>query len=224
MARIAFDLDGTLLDSAPDICLAGNAALEGTGADPMDTGEARGYVGSGAAVFVERMMAARGLPDAQHAMLLERFIDAYEGAVHLTQPYPGALAALERLSAQGHHLAICTNKPMRPTRAAMAHFGLDRFFGAVFGGDSLPVRKPDPAPLHAALEALGQGPALFVGDSEVDAETGDGAGVPTLIFTPGYRKAPLETLPHAGAFDHWDDLPDLVEAVLGAGNGNRTRN
>ncbi|MEX3015533.1 phosphoglycolate phosphatase [Gymnodinialimonas hymeniacidonis] len=224
MARIAFDLDGTLLDSAPDICLAGNAALEGTGADPMETAEARGYVGSGAAVFVERMMNARGLPAAQHGALLERFIAAYEGAVHLTQPYPGALAALERLKAQGHRLAICTNKPMGPTRVVLAHFGLERFFDAVYGGDSLPVRKPDPAPLHAALRDLGQGPALFVGDSEVDAETGDRAGVPTLIFTPGYRTTPLSELPHTGAFDHWDDLPDLVEEVLGAGNGNRTRN
>ncbi len=220
MARIAFDLDGTVLDSAPDICLAGNRALEGTGAQPMETVEARGYVGSGAAVFVERMMAARGLSPEMHAELLARFIDAYEGAVHQTVPYPGALAALDALRASGHRLAICTNKPIRPTNAVLRHLELERFFDAVYGGDSLPVRKPDPAPLHAALADLGEGPALFVGDSEVDAETGDRAGVSTLIFTPGYRKAPLEMLPHAGAFDHWDDLPDLVEAVLGAGNGN----
>ncbi len=227
MARIAFDLDGTVLDSAPDICLAGNIAMEGTGAAPMETAEARGYVGSGAAVFVERMRTARGLPERTQEMLLERFIAAYEGTVHQTVIYPGALEALEGLRAEGHLLAICTNKPIGPTRAVLAHFDLTELFGAIYGGDSLPVRKPDPAPLRAALGDLGEGPALFVGDSEVDAETGERAGVATLIYTPGYRKAPLESLPHAGAFDQWDGLPGLVARVLGelgAGNENRTRN
>ncbi|MEJ6388856.1 phosphoglycolate phosphatase [Gymnodinialimonas ulvae] len=227
MARIVFDLDGTLLDSAPDICLAGNLALEGTGAAPMEVAEAREYVGSGAGVFVERMRIARGLPERTHAGLLARFLDAYEGAVHRTEVYPGVVAALGALRDAGHALGICTNKPIAPTRAVLAHFELTGFFAAMYGGDSLPVRKPDPAPLHAAVQALGEGPALFVGDSEVDAQTGDRAGVPTLIFTPGYRKAPLDALPHAGAFDHWYEMPGLAEAVLGcvgAGNGNRTRN
>ncbi len=215
MARIVFDLDGTLIDSAPDIRLAANSALEGTGAASLTVAEARSFVGSGASVFVERMMKARGLPAGVHGDLLERFLTVYEGAVHQTQPYPGAVTALDALVADGHRLGLCTNKPIAPTRAVLAHLDLARHFETVFGGDSLPVRKPDPAPLHAALAPLGDGPAIFVGDSEVDAETADRAGVPCLIFTPGYRRVPLDALRHAGAFDHWDELPDLVGSLAG---------
>ncbi len=227
MARIVFDLDGTLIDSAPDIRLAANSALEGTGAAPLSVSEARGFVGSGASVFVERMMKARGLPARVHGEMLQRFVAVYEGAVHQTQPYPGAVAALEVLAARGHRLGLCTNKPIVPTRSVLIHLDLARHFETVFGGDSLPVRKPHPAPLHAALAPLGDTPAIFVGDSEVDAETADRAGVPCLIHTPGYRQAPLETLPHWAGFEAWAAVPGLIADYLeelGAGNGNRTRN
>lgn len=210
MARIVFDLDGTLIDSAPDIHGIANALLAAEGLAPITLEQTREFIGNGASVFVQRMCAARGIPDSAHDRMLADFIAAYEDAVHLTVPYPGVPEALEALRAQGHALGVCTNKPIGPTRAVLAHLGLDRFFATVWGGDSLPVHKPDPAPLRAALDALAPGPAIYVGDSEVDAETARRAQIRFLLFTEGYRKSPIATIPHAEAFDSFDRLPDLV--------------
>jgi len=145
--------------------------------------------------------------------MLAAFMGGYRGAVGLTVPYRGVPAALEVLAAAGHALGVCTNKPAEPARAVLAHVGLLDRFAVVVGGDSLPVTKPDPAPLRAALDALPPGEALFVGDSEVDAATAKAAGVPFLLFAEGYRKEPVAELPHAAAFDRWDDLPRLVARV-----------
>ena len=207
---VVFDLDGTLVDSAPDICAVGNRVLAAEGAAPLTLAEARRYVGSGADMFVRRMRVARGLPDAAHARMRAAFLDAYEGAVAHSALYPGVADALAVLAARGHPMAVCTNKPIGPARAVLAHFGLAGRFGAVIGGDSLPERKPDPAPLRAAFAGLGAAGGLFVGDSEIDAETAERAGVPFLLFTEGYRSAPAATLPHAAAFAHFDALPGRV--------------
>ena len=211
---LVFDLDGTLVDSAPDICAVANAVLAEEGVAPLTLAEARGFVGAGASVFVERMQAARGLPEADHTRLLARFLEGYEGAVENTRPYPGVVDALAVLAARGHPMGVCTNKPIGPARGVLAHFGLAPRFGAVIGGDSLPERKPDPAPLLAVLDALGGGAALFVGDSEIDAETAARAGLPFLLFTRGYRKAPVDRLPHAAAFDDFAALPGLVDGFV----------
>ena len=159
------------------------------------------------------MRAARGIADDQQGPMLAAFMGGYHGAVGLTVPYRGVPAALDALAAAGHALGVCTNKPTEPARAVLAHVGLLDRFGVVVGGDSLPVTKPDPAPLFAALDALPPGPSVYVGDSEVDAATAQAAGVPFLLFTEGYRKSPVDALPHAAAFGDWDDLPGLVAAL-----------
>lgn len=211
MARIVFDLDGTLIDSAADIAAAANATLAEVGAPPLSVEEARGFVGAGAVIFVERMARARQIADA--ASLVPSFVHHYARAVAQTEIYPGVEATLAQLKARGHRLALCTNKPQQPTQAVLAHLGWEAMFDAVFTGDSLPVRKPDPAPLLAALEALGDGLAIYVGDGEVDAQTAQSAGVPFLIFTQGYRTTPVEELVHTAAFDHWDEVLDLVAGL-----------
>ncbi|MBS0124011.1 phosphoglycolate phosphatase [Thetidibacter halocola] len=213
-ARIVFDLDGTLIDSAPDIHGIANAILSEEGQEPISLAQARDFIGNGASVFVQKMRAARSIPEAEHPRLLASFIRRYDHAVMLTLPYPGVVEALAALTAKGHRLGVCTNKPIRPTRAVLAHLGLDRWFGTVWGGDSLPVHKPDPAPLHAAFEALGDGPRLYVGDSDVDAETAQRAEVPFLLFTEGYRKVPVSEMHHDVPFDDFATLPALVERLL----------
>ncbi|UWQ94288.1 phosphoglycolate phosphatase [Rhodobacteraceae bacterium M385] len=212
MARIVFDLDGTLIDSAADIAAAANATLAEVGAAPLSVDEARGFVGAGAVVFVQRMARARNLADP--AALQPRFVHHYEAAVTETVIYPGVETALDALCAAGHRLGLCTNKPGRPTQAVLAHLGWQDRFEVVFSGDTLAKRKPHPAPLQAAFEGLGEGPKIYVGDSEVDAETAERAGVPFLIYTPGYRKSPLEDLPHTVAFDNWAEVPGIVEGLL----------
>lgn len=214
MARIVFDLDGTLIDSAPDIQAIANRLLAQEGAAPVSLAETRDFIGNGAAVFVARMRKARGLAESTQARLHADFLAAYASAVELTVIYPGVRAALDVLEGQGHALGLCTNKPEGPTRAVLDHLGLTNRFGAILCGDSLPVPKPDPAPLHAAFDRLGDGPAVYVGDSEVDAETAQRAGVPFLLFTRGYRKTPVEQLYHTHGFDDFADLPGLVAQAL----------
>lgn len=214
MARIVFDLDGTLIDSAPDIHGIANALLAAEGLGPITLDQARDFIGNGASVFVAKMRAARDIPDDQHDRLLGDFVARYDDAVHLTVPYPNVESALQQLIEAGHDLGVCTNKPIRPCKAVLAHLGLDKYFQTVWGGDSLPVHKPDPTPLNAAFDALPDGPELYVGDSDVDAETAQRAMVPFLLFTEGYRKLPVSRMPHSVAFSDFAELPRLVEFAL----------
>lgn len=212
MIPIVFDLDGTLIDSAPDFHAGANGLLADEGHAGLSFDEARSFIGNGAAVFVAKMRAARGIPDSQQPRLHAEFVRRYDDFVSLTHPYPGVRAALARLKARGHPLGICTNKPYRPTLAVLRHLGMEGLFATIFGGDSLSVHKPDPAPLHAAFAALGRS-GIFVGDSEVDAECARAAGVPLLLFSGGYRKAAAETLGAAAVFDDFAGLPDLIKSL-----------
>ena len=209
MARVVFDLDGTLIDSVPDIRALANRVLAPYGVPPLTLDETRSFVGRGVSVLVSRMRDSRGLGPETQDPILSAFLDGYDAAVGLTTLMPGVTEALDALAADGHRLGICTNKPESPARAVLDHLGLAARFGVVIGGDTLPERKPDPAPLRAAFDALGSGPPVFVGDSGVDAETAAAAGVPFLLFTGGYREddAPL---PCAAAFSDFAALPDLI--------------
>ncbi|MCX7289007.1 MAG: phosphoglycolate phosphatase [Rhodobacterales bacterium] len=213
---VIFDLDGTLIDSAPDIHAAANRVFEGKGLQPFPFDVVRGFIGNGVGILVSRLLATSGLDSngPLHAELVRDFINIYEEAVDLTSVYPGAAQALADLQAAGHPMGLCTNKPERPARAALAHFGLDGYFQVVIGGDSLADRKPHPAPLLATVNGLHARRALFVGDSEVDAETAQAAGIPLALFTGGYRKAAPETLGARVIFDHHDALPRLLAHLV----------
>lgn len=209
---VIFDLDGTLIDSAPDIHATANRVMMARGHAAFTTAEVRSFVGRGAPNLVARLMVARDQPvqGPEYDAVLADFLHQYESAVTLTTIYPHALMALQDLAAGGARLGICTNKPLAPTLAVLRHFGIDGLFGSILGGDSLAVRKPDPAHLMAAVTQLGHRPAVFVGDSEVDAETAERAGLPFLLFSEGYRKSPVSQLPHTAAFADFRDLPALA--------------
>lgn len=198
---LILDLDGTLVDSAPDIHAAGNAALAAEGLPPVPFALARSFIGNGAPVFVTRMeQAAAGsvLPDRTRRMI-RAFVARHEHGHALTQPYPGTDATLRALHTAGTRLALCTNKPAAPAQAMLARMGWTGLFEVVVGGDTLPVMKPDPAPLLEAVARLGLTPdqALFIGDSEVDAETAARAGMDFGLFTRGYAP-PRPTACHTG--------------------------
>lgn len=209
---VVFDLDGTLIDSAPDIAAVANRVLVAEGLETLSLPTVTSFVGNGVGVLVARIAAARGVPpdSPQARRMLEAFLAQYEGAHDLTRLYDGVPAMLTALATRGHAMALCTNKPEAPARSLLAHFGLAHHFGVVVGGDSLTVRKPDPAMLHETLARMAADRAVFVGDSEIDAETAAAAGIPFLLFTEGYRKTPVESISHAAAFARFDDLPDLI--------------
>lgn len=208
--RVIFDLDGTLVDSAADIQAAVNGMLAGEGQPPMNRTQVVSFVGNGLPRLVERVMQARGMDLARHLALTKAVLAQYTDGPKLTRCYPGVVAALEALQAAGHVLGICTNKPERAARVVLDDLGLAGFFGSVVGGDRLLVNKPDPEPLQLCLRELGGGDAVFVGDSEVDAETAVAAGMPFFLYTEGYRKGPAESLPHYQAFADWALLPGLI--------------
>lgn len=206
MTPIVFDLDGTLIDSAPEMHAAVARMLADEGVEELTLSQIVSFVGDGLPMLVERVIRATPLDMGRHRELTDRVLGYYEaGNSHLTRLYPRVRDCIETLAGQSVPMGICTNKPLAPTRSILAHFGLDRFFSAVIGGDSLPERKPDPAPLHAAFADLGT-PGIFVGDSEVDAETAKAAGVPFALWSGGYRKGPPESLPHDFLFDDFTDL------------------
>lgn len=209
---LAFDLDGTLIDSAPDIHATANKVFQAKGLAPFPFDFVRGFIGNGVGVLVTRLLTSRGLDGAGalHAEMVRDFVNTYEEVFDLTKLYPDVAETLTELRQTGHRLAICTNKPERPARAALRHFGIDTLFSVVVGGDTLPERKPDPAPLIAALTGLGGGRPLFVGDSEVDAETARKADVPFALYTEGYRKAAADSLGAKLIFDDFRALPRLI--------------
>lgn len=210
--NIVFDLDGTLIDSAPDIQSAAAAVLNELGKEGLSLAETRRFIGEGASVFVSRMMAARDLDEAtvSHAELHQGFLAKYALAVDKAVFYPGALAALSALRASGHRLGLCTNKPEIPARAVMRHMGLDSIFHAFTAGGMIDSRKPEPDMLWKTIRELGVGGTLYVGDSEIDAETAQRAGVRFALFSRGYRKKPVSELPHDWVFDHFEMLPAIV--------------
>ena len=218
---VVFDLDGTLIDSAPDIHACVNAVLRLRGVRPLTLDQVRGFVGGGVDLLWRRIIGATGLPIEAHRDLLASFMTRYHDATGLTRLYPNVIEALGTLADRGYPLGLCTNKPLAPTHAVLEHFGIAPLFSVVIGGDSLPQRKPDPAPLRAAFAALGANPetprGIYVGDSEFDEECARNAGIPFLLFTKGYRKPPVEQLQFLSSFDDFTRLPLLVEDAAALG-------
>ena len=210
---VVFDLDGTLIDSLPNITDAANALLEGQGLDPLTPAQVGRFVGFGERVFLERLIAATALPADDFDALMPVFLSHYKAVAQDTRLFDGARAALDVLAGQGVRLGLCTNKPSGPLAPVLETTGLNDVFDVVVAGDTLPKRKPDPAPLQHAFERLGA-PGLYVGDSEVDAETAERAGLPFALFTRGIRHSPIEAIPHWAAFDDFSELSGIYEAFL----------
>lgn len=214
---IVFDLDGTLVDSAPDIGVAANKMLAGEGLEPIDLPTITSFIGNGLPKLVERVMRARGIGTHHFERLYDEMKDFYNAApADESKPMPGVPALLEKLKADGHKLGVCTNKPEEPARLLLNLLGLERYFDTVVGGDSLAEKKPHPAPLILAFDKLGPGARLYVGDSEIDAEVALAAGVQFAIYSQGYRKKAIEGLPHDFRFDHFNALGPIVDRLAQA--------
>jgi phosphoglycolate phosphatase len=215
-ALIAFDLDGTLIDSAPDLAAAVNGMLAAFGCAPLPLAQVRTMIGDGVAMLVARALAARGCEPADPAAASRLFMRHYESdATSRTTVFPGVSAALEALRAAAIPLAVCTNKPERISERILESLGLAAYFTRVVGGDSTPFRKPDPRMLLALLAAFDAPPprSLLVGDSEVDAATARGAAVPFVLMTQGYHRGPVQEIACIAALEGFRELPALVQKL-----------
>jgi phosphoglycolate phosphatase len=205
---VAFDLDGTLADTAPDLAASLNHALVRLGRPEVPAEQVRHLIGHGARALLRRGLAASGeAPEELVEAGFPLFIDHYLDHICIgTRPYPGVEAALDALKAQDVRIALCTNKVEVLTFALLDALGWRERFDAVVGGDTLPMRKPDPAPLLEAIARAGGGPAAFVGDSIIDADTARAAGVPFVAVSFGFSDRPVEQLGADATIDDYGAL------------------
>lgn len=189
---LLFDLDGTLVDSLPDLAHALNQQLAGEGLAPLDLAVVRLMVGDGARKLVERAFAAAGRPLIDDpAGKVARFIELYEeGPAERTIIYPGVMETLTELRGLGMRLAVVTNKPQAATEMILDTLGLSPLFDAVIGANPGLALKPDPAPLRLALERMSaqSGQALMVGDNANDVNAAKVLGIPVVAVTYGYSR------------------------------------
>jgi len=215
MTKLAvFDLDGTLVDSAPDLHAALDRLVAARGLPGFARAEVVGMIGDGARALVERALAARG--QAFEGAALDAFLADYTAhAAVATRPFPGVEAALDALQADGWALALCTNKPEAATRELLAALDLAGRFDAVSGGDSFPARKPHPGHLLATIAAAGlhPGAAVMVGDHRNDVAAARGAGIPCVFVGWGYGTLVMAEGARIAA--NPSDLPAELAAALG---------
>lgn len=196
---VVWDLDGTLVDSAPDLASALNTVLDMRGFFTLSIDEVRKMIGNGVPKLVERGFNAVGVrPDAaQLDELVALFVTQYRAcATDNTRPYPGVVEALQEIHNMNIPMGVCTNKPEGFTRQILEGLGLSGFFSSVVGGDSTSTRKPDPEPVLACLRGLATEPefSLMIGDSIHDVHAARAAGVIIGVVPWGYRSAPVEQL------------------------------
>lgn len=215
---LVFDLDGTLIDSAPDLAHALNRLLAELGRPPLDLASVRRLVGDGAPELVRKALTAAGVTVDASAMteLIERYRGFYLAtATASTCVYPGVVETLTALRASGHRMVVCTNKIQTPTMKILDFLDLTRFFDGVAGGDATPARKPDPRHLLAALALAGRGPAhaVMIGDGINDVGAAKAAGIPVLLLDSGYGEIPATELGGDGLIARFSDIPEALERL-----------
>jgi phosphoglycolate phosphatase len=217
---VVFDLDGTLVDTAPDLVATLNVILVREGLPPVDYEAARNMVGGGARVMLERGLAASGrnLPTPAVDALTRDFVEHY--AAHLadtSQPFPGVEAALDTLSERGYRLAVCTNKLEWLSVRLLDALNLSKRFGAICGSDTFGISKPNPEILRRTIERAGAAfsDVVMVGDSLMDIATARAACIPVIAVDFGYTDTPVAALAPDRIISRFADLPEAVHALVG---------
>ncbi|HAQ88559.1 MAG TPA: phosphoglycolate phosphatase [Pseudomonas sp.] len=216
---VMFDLDGTLMDSVPDLAAAVDKMLMLLGREPAGIDRVRDWVGNGSRVLVRRALAGQlqheGVADELADEALALFMKAYSGGHELTTVYPGVRECLDWLRERDVKLAIITNKPAQFIEPLLEEKGLAGYFQWLIGGDTLPQQKPDPAALVWVMREAGVSAdaSLFVGDSRNDVRAAKAASVPCAALTYGYNHG--EPIAHEQPALVLDDLRELVASVSG---------
>ncbi len=219
-----FDLDGTLVDTAPDLLGATNAVLERSGLAPIDPPTLRHMVGFGARRLIEQAFAARGMPAGEDALpaLVDIFVAHYrEHLADASVPFPGVIETLEALKREGARLAVLTNKPHELTVKLLPALKLDGYFGAVCGAGRMSFNKPDARIFHHVVDELGGvgAGAVMIGDSITDVQTARAAGAPAILVSYGYTPVPADTLGADAVTDDFTQIPALARSLLARVSG-----
>ena len=213
---VVFDLDGTLIDSAPDIAHALNCAAERRSIEPFPLDQVKEMIGGGVPQLVGRALRARGLPGDGLMPLVEEFIALYrENLTTNTTIYEGGRELLAQLHGEGRRLGICTNKNHELTVGILQQLDLLKYFGSVLGEREGQPRKPDPAPLLEVVAELGASPqnALMAGDSEADVACARAAKMPVLVVDFGYSRIAPEALGADAVISRLSDLPQFFSSL-----------
>ena len=216
LPALVFDFDGTLIESAPEIRQCLNELLEHYGRPSLTLPQVEQMIGNGVAKLVERGFEATGGLPGDFDAALARFVDIYNAApIDETPVYEGVPETLAALYETGHAMAICTNKLYAPTVKILEGLGFARYFRVVAGGDTFPVRKPDPAHLLGVLDRLGvrREDAIMIGDSPNDITCAIDAGVRSIALSYGYSRVPPAELGATLLVDRFADLPEAIAGL-----------
>jgi phosphoglycolate phosphatase len=215
-ATIVFDLDGTLVDTLPDLTNALNDVLTRRGHAPVEPATTRSCVGYGARIMIEEALRRAGAQENIDQMLAEFLLHYEANIANESRPYPGAVASLEDLAARGATLAVCTNKREYLSRKLLEELDLARYFAGLAGRDTFAVSKPDPAHLTGVIALAGGNPsrALMVGDNDIDMRTAKAASMPAILVSFGYAACPLDDFAPETVIDHFDELLPRAVALL----------
>jgi phosphoglycolate phosphatase len=216
---IVFDLDGTLVDTAPDLINALNFVLDREGLPPVPLHSARNMIGAGARRLIERglELEGRSLGLEDVTRLTGDFIDYYAAHIaDVSRPFEGLEGALDDLSARGYRFAVCTNKLEWLSKLLLDQLGLSSRFSAICGGDTFGVSKPDPAILRQTIARAGGevSSAIMVGDSGPDIGVARRAGIPVIGVEFGYTEVPIADLKPDRLINHMRELPAAVESLM----------
>ncbi len=216
---VIFDLDGTLIDTAPDLVGTLNIVLAEERLPSVALEQARPLIGAGIRPLIERALAEqkRNLPTEQVDEMFARFLGHYQNHIaDLSRPYPGVEGALDRLADNGLRLAVCTNKYEALSLRLLDALGLAQRFAAICGQDTFPMKKPDPETLRLTIARAGGDPgqAVMVGDSSTDVELARAAAVPVVGVDFGYTQTPMAELAPDRLIGHFDSLPAAVGELL----------
>ena len=216
---VAFDLDGTLADTAPDLIMTLNAILAQEGLPPLPLERARNLIGAGARALIERgfEFAGRELAPGRLDELYRDFLAIYADNLCVeTRLYPGVIESLDRLEADGFRLAVCTNKVERHSVLLLEALGIADRFAAICGRDTFPHIKPDPRHLTLTIDQAGgdRRQAVMVGDSRTDIVTAKAAGVPVVAVTFGYTDMPVRAMNPDRSIDRFEQLFEAVQDLV----------
>jgi phosphoglycolate phosphatase len=215
---IVFDLDGTLIDTAPDLVDTLNVVFAREGLPPVPYDTARALIGGGARMMIKRGAEAEGLdypPDKLETLFADFIAHYSEHIADRSQPFPGLVDTLDTLAAAGHRFAVCTNKLERLSVMLLKELGLAHRFAAICGPDTFGMPKPDPEVLRRTIATAGGDPqhAIMIGDSLTDIRTARAAGIPVIAVDFGYTDRPVTELGPDRVISRFSQLPAAIAAL-----------